>query len=808
MRKMMALLLLTTLTAFVQAQQKYAVKGVVKDNTKKPVSNATAALYKTKDSSLLKTDITQEDGTYSFNIASGSYYLIVSSLGFETKKIGNINIENAAITIPEIQLATNTQKLKDVTVVSKKPMFEVKADKTIFNVEQSINATGSNAMELLQKSPGVLVDNNDNISMKGKTGVRIYIDGKMTQLNTSDLAAYLKSINSNDIESIEMISNPSAKYDASGNAGIINIKLKKNKKFGTNGSTNLGFVQGVTPKGNGSLNLNYRNKKINVFSNVSTNIGQYENALNLYRIQKDSLYDQKGINRSHEKSVNVKAGADYFANAKSTFGVIVNANISDNTFNGTSNTPIYFQPTNTYQKTLIALNRSNGSRTNASLNFNYRYADTSGKEINADMDYGIFSGTNNAFQPNYYVDQVGSEKYRVINRIYTPTDIGIFTSKVDVEQKAFKGKIGYGAKISNVRTKNAFNFYNEDNSGNLFLQLNRSNGFEYNENVNAAYLNYNRQLNTKWSIQAGLRMEQTNSKGVLTRADGVMQDDNIVKRNYLDFFPSAAASWTVNKKNTLNLTYSRRIDRPSYQDLNPFENKLDELTYEKGNAFLRPQYTNNIELTHTFLGFLNTAIGYSNVRDYATQVTDTLKNATYVQQRNLAKQEIFSVNISSPLPIKKWWNGFANIYFNQQIFNGVIGENAVNVKISTYGAYMQHSFTLGKDYTAELSGWYNGPSVWGGTWRTRQQGAIDMGVQKVFMKKKATAKLSVTDIFFTAPWYATNDFGGTFIKGNGNWESRTVRLSFSYRFGSNNIKSARQRNTGLENEANRIKGGK
>jgi iron complex outermembrane receptor protein len=212
------------------------------------------------------------------------------------------------------------KKLQDVTVTSRKPMIEIKADKTIFNVENSINATGSNALELLQKSPGIQVDNNDKYSMKGKTGVKIYVDGKMMQLDSKDLAAYLKSINSNDVEAIEMISNPSAKYDASGNAGIINIRLKKNKKFGTNGSVNAGFVQGVTPKGNGSLNLNYRDKNVNLFSNAGGNMGMYENDLNLYRVQRDSLYDQKSTNRSDNKSVNVKAGADLFLDSKNTLG--------------------------------------------------------------------------------------------------------------------------------------------------------------------------------------------------------------------------------------------------------------------------------------------------------------------------------------------------------------------------------------------------------------------------------------------------------------------------------------------------------
>ena len=245
----------------------------------------------------------------------GKYLLSYVMIGFERTYSSVFEVKNGqGFDAGNITLQPAATKLQDVTVTSRKPMIEIKADKTVFNVENSINATGSNALELLQKSPGIQVDNNENISMKGKTGVRIYVDGKMTQLGSQDLAAYLKSINSNDVEAIEMISNPSARYDASGNAGIINIRLKKNKRYGTNGSVNMGLVQGVTPKGNGSVSLNYRDKKVNLFSNVGTNIGRYENTLDLYRVQLDSIYDQKSTNWSHNKSVNAKLGADLFLN--------------------------------------------------------------------------------------------------------------------------------------------------------------------------------------------------------------------------------------------------------------------------------------------------------------------------------------------------------------------------------------------------------------------------------------------------------------------------------------------------------------
>ena len=285
---MKLIVLLAGLTAFTvsglaQSQQKSIISGKVQDPTNKSIQTVTVSLLKAADSSLVKAALTDATGNYEIAVTkSGKFLVRYESLGYEKKYAAAFYVEAGKdYSLPVAVLKIEVKKLQDVTVTSKKPMIEIKADKTIFNVESSINATGSNALELLQKSPGVQVDNNDNISMKGKTGTKIYIDGKPTQLDAKNLAEYLKGINSNDIESIEMISNPSAKYDASGNAGIINIKLKKNKKFGTNGSATAGIVQGLTPKGNASVNVNYRNKKVNLFSNVSGSIGQYENTQNL-----------------------------------------------------------------------------------------------------------------------------------------------------------------------------------------------------------------------------------------------------------------------------------------------------------------------------------------------------------------------------------------------------------------------------------------------------------------------------------------------------------------------------------------------
>lgn len=800
------LITLTTNIAFAQTAN---ITGKTSTENKSPLSFVTVSLLKKQDSSLVKVAISNEAGNFTLeNIASGNYLLKFTNVGFEQMflPINSLQFNSNSIDIKNVVLNKTVQSLTTHTVFAKKPMIEVKADKMIFNVESSINATGSDAFELLRKSPGVMVDNNDNISMKGKTGVKIYIDGKSTQFSSSELASFLKSINSADIEAIEMISNPSAKYDAAGNAGVINFRLKKNKKYGTNGNVTAGYTQGITPKFNESIGLNYRNKKVNLFGNFGHSTGTYQNGMNINRIQLDTTYDLKSVNKNDNKNFNYKVGADYFLNKKNTIGFISTLNNSNGKETGNGITPIYYYPTGDYVKTLVANSNGIGSSLNINNNINYRYADTSGTEVNFDADYGTFRKTGEAYQPNFYNDINGNLIYKVVNRNNMPVNIDIFSAKVDVEQNWGKSKIGYGAKTSFVKTENTFEFYNDDTNGVPVKVLSRSNYFTYNENVNALYANYKRALNKKWNLQAGIRMEQTNSKGVLTRADSIVQADNTVKRNYADLFPSGALTYTYNDKNTFNLTYSKRIDRPTYQDLNPFENKLDELTYQKGNAFLQPQYTNNVELSHTFMGFLTSTISYGHTRDFATEITDTVGNATYVQQQNLADLNYYGFSVGSATPFKKWWSGYINIWYMYHDIKGSIGENPFHVKIPLYGAYWQQSFTLKKEFSAELSGWYNGPAFWGATWKTRPQWSMDLGLQKTFFNKNLTVKAAVTDIFFTAPWKATNNFGGLNIAANGNWESRTFRLTVNWRFGSNQISASRERKTASESEAKRIKG--
>jgi len=794
-------------TVSLNAQQ---ISGSIRDSQKNAISASTASLLRGKDSVIVKLATSDKDGHFAFqDIKAGRYLVRISHVGYANKygQAFDYDAKNN-FSVPELEISVLSKELKAVVVTSQKPMVEVKADKTILNVEGTVNATGSNALELLRKSPGVMVDKDENLSLSGKNGVQVYIDGRPSPLSGKDLAEYLKTVQSSMIESIELITNPSAKYDAAGNAGIINIKFKKNKAIGTNGSVTAGYNIGTYAKYNTGLSLNHRNKKINFFTNYNLSTSTNENIITINRKVLDTLFDQHTTFLFKPTAHNFKAGLDYFINKKSTLGVLINGNLSHGDINSTSLTPITYNPTQTLVKYLLAGTQTDFSRDNVNTNVNYKYSDTLGRDLNMDADYGIFRIRTNQYQPNYYLDPTGvTETSRYIYQMIAPNDITIYSFKTDYEQPFQKGKLGIGGKVSYVNSDNDFKRFNVFSSGKLMDTL-KSNVFNYNENINALYLNYNRPMKG-WIFQFGVRMENTHSKGHSSgykNSGGVYSSyDSTFDRNYTDFFPSAAITFNKNPKSQWNITYSRRIDRPSYQSLNPFEFKLDEYTYQKGNTQLTPQYTNSFGFSNTFNYKLNTSINYSHVKDVFTQIIDTAERSkAFITQKNLATQDIVSLNISYPLQIK-WYTAFFNLnsYYSHYKANLGVGRT-VDLDVYAFNYFMQNSFNLGKGWTGEASGFYNSPSIAQGTFKIKGMWSMDMGVQKVLLKGKANLKLSVSDVFQTMRPNLTSDFAGQVVKTTFAFESRQLKLNFSYRFGSNQVKASRQRKTGLEDESKRV----
>ena len=795
--RMLFFCLLMAAAGLVNAQ---TVTGVAKDDAGAALNGGTAALVRAKDTFVVKMDVISSSGAYTFSgISEGEYRVSVSHVGFNTALSPVFTVAGSDVTVPSITATKASADLTAVTVSARKPMIEVRADKTVMNVEGTINAAGSDALELLRKSPGVTVDKDENLNMNGKNGVQVYVDGRPTPLTGADLAAYLKTMQASQIESIELITNPSAKYEAAGNAGIINIRLKKNKAFGTNGSVAAGYAIGIFPKYNASFNLNHRNKNLNLYGTYSFAKGLNHNPIELRRDLADSIFDGKGYFRYDNLSHNIKVGGDYTLNKTSSIGILLTGTLADPKVTNYDKTIISHKPTNTVTRILVADNRSDLKRSSYNMNLNYNYNAASGTSLVVNVDNGYYDNNNDQYQPNYYYAPDGKTlTHTVIYQTVAPTKIHINSGKADYEQNFQGGKLGLGGKISFVNTDNDFQRYDVVNGANV-LDLDRSNRFKYEENINAVYVNWNKAYKGVM-VQAGLRMENTNNEGVSTSDKNPTKE---FKRNYTDFFPSAAVTFNKNPMNQWSVTYSRRIDRPAYQDLNPFEFKLNEYTYMKGNTELRPQYTNSFGLTNIFKYRLTTTLNFSHVADMFAQIVDTVETSkSFLQKENLATQDVVSLNVSYPFQYKAY-SLFANISTNYSMYEADIDGRKIDQNAFGGTAYVQNSLRFGKTWTAELTGVFVAPTLMGGTFQSEAMGGVDIGLQKQIFKGNGTIKLSGTDIFRTFRFKALSDFAGQKTNILARWEAQQFKVNFSWRFGSTTVKAAKPKTGASEDEKKR-----
>jgi len=762
-------------------------------------------LLSAADSSLVKAQVSSDSGTYTFDaLPAGSYRVSVTGVGYLQHYSDILALaDSQLVSMTTIELAELTNQLNEVKVSGRKPLLEITPDKTVLNVDASITAAGSSALELLQKAPGVLVDPSDNIVLQGKNGARVYIDGKLSPLTQGDLATYLKTVLASDIEAIEIISHPSARYDASGNAGIINIRLRKNKNFGTNGSVTVGLAQGrFYPKQNGALSLNHRTKGANFFINYSNRLARDWSYINFYRQQAGMYYDQKSEITTWSSAHNLKAGADFFIGTKSTLGILVNTNNRNSDSQSEGRTPIgVIGRPNT--SVLIANNQNIASRGNINANLNYQYADTTGRTLNVDADYGRYNATGNNYQPNQYRDPTEQTILQERNyRMRTLTNINLYTLKADYQQPLWKGKLSTGFKLSSVTTGNNFNFFDVSSTQDV-LNTDRTNEFTYTERVSAGYASFEQQVK-KIQWQAGLRVEQTYSHGLLSSINN--QADGNVERNYVNLFPSAGVTYNANANNSYSVAFSRRIDRPSYQDLNPFESKIDELTYQKGNAFLLPQYTSSLEISHVYKYKLTTTLGFSRTTDFFTSITDTTEgNRNFITTRNLSRQDVVSLAVGYPFSIAKWWNVYASLTAYHSNNRADFGPGrTINLNANVLNLYSQHSISLPNKWSLEVSAYYTSPSIWGGTFLNRRYWGSTIGASHKVLKDQGTLAITLTDPFYSQQWRGVSQFGGLYMIASGGAETRQLRINFTYNFGNNQVKAARRRDAGSTEESKRI----
>lgn len=784
------------------------VKGKVTDKTGSPLAGVNVVMLLDSNKKLAKAELTDDRGEYSIsNMADGVYVLKATLFGYDNYTSDQITVSGGDVNVPVIVMKEKDNTLNEVSVQSTKPLIEIRSDKIIVNVENSIVNAGSSAMEVLSRSPGVNVDQNDNISLKGRQGVQIWIDGKQTPMSGQDLANVLKSMPASAIDKIELISNPGARYDAEGVAGIINIKTKKDQRLGLNGSVNGSYAQGVYPKYGGGFSMNYRNKKVNINANYNYNKRVGFNHLKLYRQfynGEDRLYayNQNNYTVFPFETHGASLGLDYSISKKTTVGASVNGNLGGflsraNNFTNTegeeSNVKLY----DFYTK------GSNDSKwNNYAINGFLRHTfDSSGKELSIDIDHAAYRSHSNQNFTTNYVD------YDTDNANNIPDYIQETDLKGHTQIRAFKAdytnplknnaRFETGVKTTYVTADSDPKYYDKS-SGTPMLDMSRTNHFIYYENINAAYVNYNKEW-TKWGMQLGLRMENTNAIG-----DQITMKQRF-DMSYVQLYPSLAFTYHLPKEHDMNLTLSRRIERPNYEQLNPFKFFIDKTTYREGYPYLYPASSYSAELSHIFKQRFITTFTYSYALNHITEViqpSDVEDSVTVQTNKNIKHMTFIGLSGSYNTQITKWWNNVSNINIFHAQYVGNIANTPLNNGSFALQLYTTNSFVLGKDLSSELSLNYQGKQIYG-YMDVNPVWSLNFGLQKNFLKKTLTVRLNAQDIFWRGFPSATstyNNYKEDFVARR---DTRQFSVAVTYRFGKKTVAPVRRRTGGAEDEKNR-----
>jgi iron complex outermembrane recepter protein len=804
---------LAVTTVSAQLLRSGNIEVTVSNESDVAMENATVQLLAAKDSSLIKTAITDGKGVAGFeHIPFGAYRLKATMVNHVDQYSPDVTLSPDAALQVAIALHHNTAQMKEVVVEGKRPFIQKLSDRIVVNVDNSIISTGSSAMDILERSPGVNVDQNDVISLRGRQGVIIMIDGKPTPMSGTDLANYLKGLPSSVIDRVDIITNPSAKYDASGNSGIIDIHMKKDQHLGANGNITAGAGQGIYSKANAGASFNYRNKRVNVFGNYNY---AYRKGLNHLIIDRNFYTD--GIFNGEDKKDNyttfpmnfhvARLGADFFIDKKTIVGFVVNSNFFDYRSLNSNNSSVIDnqkQPSYTFQ----THQTSNAGNTNTVGNINFKHTfDSTGKELTADIDYGVYHSTALSDNATNYFQLDGATlqpPYILLSNQHGK--LTLKTGKVDYVNPMKKGaKLEAGFKISDVASDNDARFF-DASSGTPVNDTTKTNHFLYEEFNTAGYINFSKEYK-KFNIQLGLRGEQT--RFTTHQVKGDIAFDSA----YFQLFPSAFFNYKLTADQTLGVSVSRRIDRPNYSSLNPFLFLIDVSTYNTGNTALLPQLTWSYEVNYTVKN-LNFALSYSHIKDVQNiaiaKFKDVFPNSHFADSNitveipvNLSSSDYVGLSISAPVNIFPWWSMInnADIYYNH--FRGDLGGSMLNNGAPAADIKTNNTFSFKKGWTAELNANFNSGGR-DGYMVSQPQWGLSSGIQKMVLKNKGTLRFNVTDIFWTDLPKAVITYPGKYIE---RWhafrESRVGTLTFTYRFGRTTVAGARKRSTGSEEERQR-----
>jgi hypothetical protein len=780
----------------------YQISGIVCDKSDgRKIAYTTVTLLQ-KDSSVVNGDVTDDSGNFVLkNIPSGNYLLLVNYLGYD-KKYLTVNVPQQS-ELGDVAISASDNKLSEVVVTAQRPFVVQRADSYVVNVGSNIQTGGRNALEVLGNTPGVFVDPDGNISVMGKE-VEVYIDGHASRLSGEQLKTMLSATNGETIDRIEVITNPSARYDASGGT-IIDIKTKKGLQPGLNGSADLGYRKGHTDNENGGISLNFRDDKLNIYGNYNAiRSSSWQRLIQMNNISMEDgmihTFNQQAMNKSIAANLNqqYRFGVDYNINKKSVIGALFSGyhtGNAENEFKGsTSITPTLGDSALTNFDSRRS-NWNDGKQYN--LNYQGQYAKP-GQQLNIDLDYGQFQSKPNQLNQNIYFDsrqiKIGDEE---LLRHTNPQKIDLWSAKADYTQPLWKGsKIETGIKVSQSKTDNNLIFENYLQTQ-WQLDVNQSNHFIYSEQIDAAYLSFNQTLN-KWSFQAGLRGEYTHSKGE-QRTTNVVTDST-----YFNLFPTAYINYVPSDKHQFSIAYGRRITRPAYSQLNPFEVQIDAYSFEAGNPYLKPMIMDNFSFTYMNnpLGFMF-MLGYYHLRDMIQQ-TPVQEGGRYgIRFNNFGERSAYDAMVNYRKTFFKIWT--MNWTLEGLYSTNTTDENygIFNNKGFAYEVQWYNSFNITSTLSAEIMAMYTSSEA-SGYYKTKPMSNVTVGLRKMLLKNKLSISLNTNDLFFTFNPDMTAKSENLNYRLKISRDSRWVSLNLRYLFGSDKIKEARNRATGVEDEKQRV----
>jgi outer membrane receptor protein involved in Fe transport len=749
-----------------------------------------------KDSIIVKSELTNFEGKFTIQTEKGEYVVLIKRLGdiIYRQKINLIEVLNLGI----ITIIENQHQIEEIVVVSKKKLIERKVDRIIFNIENSIASSGGDAIDALKVTPSIKVQ-NDKISMVGKSEMSVLIDDRPVQLSGDDLINFLKTIKSDDIKNIEVITNPPAKYEAQGNNGLVNIKLKKAKKNSLNGNLKTTYTQAKYPLANLGGSLNYQKNKLTITSNGNYNNGSIAPYQDYSIYYPNYLWFETSKVRNYRNSKSGRFTIDYQVNPKTIIGLQYSGAFEKPIRKG-ENTSYILNNNSVLDSLIITPSQLEVKRKTHSLNFHsVTKIDTLGTQYSIDIDYfkfksdldNNFSTTtvlpNNVIVPNSYISANNLSKQ----------NINIYSAKIDYEMPLKWINLSFGAKISFINNNSQVSYFETTNINSVFDPT-KSNIFNYKENTQALYVSGNKKLLEKWDLQFGLRTENTQTIGY---SETLNQTNKI---NYIKLFPTLYLTYKVTENSSWGLNYNKRINRPNYGDLNPFRLYSSSYNYSEGNPFLKPFYTDNIDISHTYKDFY-TSIYFSYLNNGYDQVTyvSPLSISQIVTPYNFYKQKTVGLMENYVFNKIKWWESMnqMTVFYSKTLSK--IEENVPTISNWAFTFNSNNTFSLNKTKTikAELNSNYMSPSV-AGSYKVSEIYYFDAGLKLSFLEKKLQVTINTMDVFRTNKSTYTQIVNSIKQKNYDYPDSQKIRLSLIWNFGK--AIKVEKREQSNEMEKNRI----